>query len=141
MPTTCQPPDTATSEERVYVRNVHAPHAVRRFARAILGKWSLDHLIENTETVASELATNAAQNASGDTIAVRIERSASAICIKVWDDNAELPTGSNPGINDERGRGLMITAALSERWGCYRVAGAGKVVWAIIGPECGDAGQ
>lgn len=134
MPTICQPPDTAISEERVYVRNVHAPHAVRRFARALLVTWSLDHLIENTETVASELVTNAVQTASGDTIAVRIERSASAICIKVWDDNPELPTGSglDANVDAERGRGLMITAALSERWGCYRVAGAGKVVWAII---------
>lgn len=42
MSITHQPPSTGvTSEERVYVRNVHAPHAVRRFVRAILEAWEM----------------------------------------------------------------------------------------------------
>lgn len=36
------------------------------------------------------------------------------------------------GLDAERGRGLMITAALSTRFGSYRVQGNGKVVWALI---------
>jgi anti-sigma regulatory factor (Ser/Thr protein kinase) len=130
MPTMC--PTPVASEERTYVRNVHAPHAVRRFVRAKLAAWGLEHLIENTELVASELATNAVQAARGDEIAVRLERSGGAVLVKVWDDTPEPPVQRSPGIDAESGRGLMITAALSDHWGCFRVAGGGKAVWAII---------
>lgn len=128
-----QPPRTGvTSEERVYVRNVHAPHAVRRFVRAILEEWEIGHLVDNLETVASELATNAVQNATGDTLAVRIDRFPGSICVKVWDDNPELPAEAAPAPDAERGRGLMITAALSARFGSYRVSSGGKIAWALL---------
>lgn len=134
MPITGDTPRTASTsrEERVYVRNVHAPHAVRRFVRAILGTWNLDHLADNTEVVATELATNAVQNANGDTVAVRIERLASAVRVNIWDDNPELPSEPSPDVDDEHGRGLMITAALSTDFGFYPVTNGGKVVWAVI---------
>lgn len=92
----------------------------------------MDHLVDDSETVASELSANAVQNAAGDTVAVRIERSADGICLKVWDDNPEEPVMDSPGLDAERGRGLMITVALSSRFGSYRVQGNGKVVWALI---------
>jgi anti-sigma regulatory factor (Ser/Thr protein kinase) len=121
-----------TSEERVYVRNVHAPHAVRRFVHAMLSEWGLRQLMDDMELVASELATNAVQCAIGDTIAVRLERDAGAVCVKVWDDSPESPSMGAPNdTDDERGRGLMITAAISERCGHYRVP-SGKVVWAAM---------
>lgn len=121
-----------TSEERVYVRNIHAPHAVRRFVRAMLSEWGLELLMNDVELVASELATNAVQNAVGDTIAVRLEQDAGTVCVKVWDDSPELPSiGAPDDADDERGRGLIITAAISERCGHYRVPN-GKVVWASV---------
>lgn len=79
--------------------------------------------------MATELVTNAVQNATGDTLAVRIDRFPGSICVKVWDDNPELPAQAAPAPNAERGRGLMITAALSARFGSYRVPSGGKVVW------------
>jgi anti-sigma regulatory factor (Ser/Thr protein kinase) len=134
MPITFQPSGDVriASEERLYVRNVHAPHAVRRFVRAILETWGIGHLVDDSEIVASELATNAVQNATGDTLAVRIERTATGICLKVWDDNPEEPTMDCPATDAERGRGLLITAALSQSYGCYRLAAGGKVVWSVI---------
>lgn len=131
MPTTCPPPPV-TSKNRTYVRNVHAPHAARRFVHAQLEAWGLGHLVDTAQLVVSELVTNAVKAAKGDTVEVRLQRSGGAVCIKVWDDNPEPPVTQTPGTLDEHGRGLMITTALSEHWGCYRVSGVGKVVYAMI---------
>src|SRR5579875_3581008 len=116
MPTTCEP-QSVTSEDRTYVRNVHASHAVWRFVRAQLGEWGLARLIEDAELVASELVTNAVQNAVGDHVAVRLESAGSSVCIRVWDDNPGSPMVGIPEPGDENGRGLMITDALAEHRG------------------------
>ncbi|HLH84506.1 MAG TPA: ATP-binding protein [Trebonia sp.] len=131
MPTTCEP-QSVTSEDRTYVCNVHAPHAVRLFVRAQLGEWGLARLIEDAELVASELVTNAVQNAVGDYVAVRLKSPGSSVCIRMWDDNPGSPMMGIPEPEDEKGRGLMITDALAEHWGCYRVTSRGKVVWALV---------
>ena len=96
-----QIPETSSviGEERVYLRNIHTPYAVRRFTHAILAEWDLMPMVEDVELVATELATNAIRNALGDTIAVRIERaegSAGSVCVKVWDDNPEPPVPQAP---------------------------------------------
>jgi hypothetical protein len=51
----------------------------------------------------------------------------------VWDGSDRLPVrrGANPDA--ERGRGLMLVAALSQQWGSYRQA-SGKIVWVLVGP-------
>lgn len=133
-----QIPETSSviGEERVYLRNIHTPYAVRRFTHAILAEWDLMPMVEDVELVATELATNAIRNALGDTIAVRIERaegSEGSVCVKVWDDNPEPPVPQAPETDAESGRGLLITAALSAQSGHYRVP-TGKVVWASL-PE------
>ncbi len=38
------------------------------------------------------------------------------------------PLSDEPG-----GRGLVLVAALSSRWGAYRTRGGGKVVFAVTG--------
>jgi anti-sigma regulatory factor (Ser/Thr protein kinase) len=131
MPATCQPP-SVTAQDRTYVCNVHAPHAVRRFIRWQLVAWNLGHLIETAELVSSELVTNAVQNALGDYVAVRLECSDNSVCVRVWDDNPEAPVVGSPEPGDEHGRGLVITDALAEHWGCCGVASGGKVVWARL---------
>lgn len=131
MSTMCQAP-RVTSEDRTYVRNAHAPGYVRMFVRWQLTAWGLGHLIEAAAVVASELVTNAVQNALGDYVAVRLERSGGSVCVRVWDDSPESPAMGAAEPGDESGRGLVITDALAEHWGCYKVASGGKVVWALM---------
>lgn len=135
MPTTCQTSKRVAAEARTYVRNVHAPHAVRRFVRAVLGAWGMSMLIETSELIASELATNAVQNGLGDFIAVRLECSGGSVGIHVWDGNPEPPTPVAADTDAEGGRGLMITSALADQWGAYGVSTGGKVVYAMIAGE------
>ena len=67
----------------------------------------------------------------GHFISVRLELRDSSVTVKVWDENdAKLPETAGAGPDDEHGRGLMLTGALSARWGAYRSTTGGKVVWA-----------
>ena len=121
--------------DRDFVRNVHAPYAARRFARAQLLAWGVPGLIDACEVVVSELATNAVEHGTGEFIGVRLERRRDGvITVKVWDANgAALPEAAAPAdVLSENGRGLLLTEALSEAWGSYRVRPAGKVIWARI---------
>lgn len=132
MTATCQTPTSVKSRERTYVRNVHAPFYARRFVSATLDAWHVTGLIETAELIASELATNAYQNGLGNDIAVRLECSGDSVCVRVWDGNPELPKPVAADMDSESGRGLMITAALADDWGFYKVKTGGKVVYAVI---------
>lgn len=123
---------SVTSEERRYARNDHAPGVARQFIRAQLLEWGLDHLLDDTMLVVSELVTNAVLYADGDEVAVRAEMSGGVVCVRVRDVGPGLPERRNAAGDDESGRGLVIVTALALEWGTYRVAGGGKVTWATI---------
>lgn len=138
MPVTTTPPGTEppaalTAVRRTLVRNVHAPYAARRFARAQLRTWKLPGLTDALELVTDELAANAVEHGTGPFIAVRLELSDSAVTVKVWDANSDrMPALPDPAAADldEHGRGLLLIEALSSKWGAYRSPTGGKVVWA-----------
>jgi anti-sigma regulatory factor (Ser/Thr protein kinase) len=54
-----------------------------------------------------------------------------AILVRVWDSSPEMPEPSHTGPDDERGRGLVLVAALCRAWGIYG-KGSGKVIWVVI---------
>lgn len=71
--------------------------------------------------------------AAGHFIAVRLELSGGAVTVKVWDANdGQMPVLPDSGATflEEHGRGLLLTDALSSKWGAYRSTTGGKVVWA-----------
>lgn len=133
-PPKIQPPAATTAVSRTLVRNVHAPYAARRFARAQLRTWNLPGLLDALELVTDELTANAVEHGTGHFIAVRLERSSGAVTVKVWDANGDqMPAIPDPAAIadlDEHGRGLLLTEALSTQWGAYRSPTGGKVVWA-----------
>lgn len=56
----------------------------------------------------------------------------SRLVIEAWDRSpGDLQTPA-PADGAEAGRGLLIVAALSRRWGAERVGYAHKVVWAEL---------
>lgn len=138
MPVTAEPPAMDFSTEtpaadRIIVRNIHAPFAARRFVCSQLLTWELPGLLDAAELVASELATNAVEHGGGPFIRVRLVYRVGAVTLAIWDANGrDLPKFGGGDLDAEGGRGLLITAELSDRWGCYRVRSAGKVVWALL---------
>lgn len=99
----------------------------RRFIRDQLTSWRLDDLTDSTQLIASELITNAVRYARG-TIGLRLIRDRTLIC-EITDDSSTAPQLRRALDGDENGRGLYITAQLTERWG-VRPSPRGKTIWA-----------
>ncbi|WP_342786899.1 ATP-binding SpoIIE family protein phosphatase [Streptomyces tailanensis] len=100
----------------------------RELACAQLFAWNLDADVAfTTELVVSELVTNAIRY-GGPPVRLRLIHDTSLIC-EVSDAGSAAPHLRRARVFDEGGRGLMIVAQLTERWGS-RHTGTGKTIWA-----------
>ncbi|SEN92868.1 ATP-binding SpoIIE family protein phosphatase [Actinacidiphila rubida] len=106
------------------------PAAVPDLRRAVTGQlatWGLDELALTTELVASELVTNAIRYGGGP-IELRLIRDTTLIC-EVSDGSNTAPHLRRARDFDEGGRGLLLVAQLTDRWGS-RQGRRGKTIWA-----------
>ncbi|WP_406835136.1 SpoIIE family protein phosphatase [Streptomyces sp. AHU1] len=102
-----------------------ARHEVSR----CLTNWGLDEVTFTTELVVSELVTNAIRYGSPP-VQLRLIRGSALIC-EVSDSSSTAPHMRRARLFDEGGRGLMMIAQLSDRWGTRHIPG-GKAIWAEI---------
>ncbi|MGA5337487.1 SpoIIE family protein phosphatase [Streptomyces cellulosae] len=100
---------------------------VRKWALDLLSAWGLDDISFVTELVVSELVTNAIRYGEPP-IRVRLIRDRTLIC-EVTDSSSTSPHLRRAHAFDEGGRGLLLVAQLTQRWGC-RQADGGKTIWA-----------
>lgn len=64
---------------------------------------------------------------------LRLSSDRAHVRIEVWDQDPHIPVSKAASPDDESGRGLMLVATLSERWGCDTTPGQnGKMVWAEL---------
>ncbi|MFI6094625.1 ATP-binding protein [Lentzea sp. NPDC051213] len=104
--------------------------AVRAWAGKLLGDLSEDVRLD-VLLVCTELASNAYEHACGPR-SVRVQRLDEVVRVEVDDGTpADLPRLGESRLGDLRGRGLVLTAAISRCWGT-READGGKTVWAEI---------
>jgi anti-sigma regulatory factor (Ser/Thr protein kinase) len=110
----------------------------------MLWEWGKESLAQAAELVVSELVTNAVlasealRDSRPDTPVVQLWLSAKdeRILIQVWDASEQMPQRRKPDSEADGGRGLTIVTAFSTSCGAYELeGGAGKIVWAIVGPE------
>ncbi|WP_370147447.1 SpoIIE family protein phosphatase [Streptacidiphilus sp. EB129] len=102
----------------------------RELACAWLLSRGLDDLIDTTELLVSELATNALRHGRGD-IRLRLLRDTTLVC-EVWDNGYAQPRQRRARDTDEGGRGLQLVSLLADRWGSRRTP-TGKTVWFELG--------
>ncbi|MER5405872.1 SpoIIE family protein phosphatase [Streptomyces sp. NPDC002769] len=121
----------ALDAEQVSVWDLPADPAVvaeaRRHATEQLTRWGLDEIACVTELVVSELVTNAIRY-GGAPIQLRLIRDRALIC-EVSDASSTSPHLRRARTYDEGGRGLLLVAQLTDRWGT-RTTCAGKTIWA-----------
>lgn len=106
----------------------------RAHTRSVLAEWGLQHLVDDAVTLTSELITNALQISwtlkDRPPIVLRLLANEQQLLIEAWDQCVEHFDLAPQATNDiERGRGLLVVAALSNRWGVGRMGSQFKVVW------------
>ncbi len=120
----------ALDSDRVASWELPAEPAVVASARARasrqLAAWKLEENAFTTELIVSELVTNALRHARTP-IQVRMILDSTLIC-EVSDGSSAAPHLRQAHSFDEGGRGLLLVAHLTERWGT-RQTRSGKIIW------------
>ncbi|MFB7109605.1 SpoIIE family protein phosphatase [Streptomyces sp. NPDC056291] len=99
---------------------------IRARTARLLATWGLEEIGFVTELVVSELVTNAIRYGQPP-IQMRLIYDRTIIC-EVSDASSTAPHLHQARIFDEGGRGLMLVARLTQRWGT-RHARDGKTIW------------
>ena len=122
-----------------YLELAPLPGAVpcaRLHAVHVLHEWGLRALADDTALIVSEIATNATDASAvlpeRPPIALRLLATEKLLRIEVWDQSPLDLDTREADADAECGRGLMVVAALSDRWGCERTGYRRKVVWAEL---------
>ncbi|MFE7568863.1 SpoIIE family protein phosphatase [Streptomyces sp. NPDC057539] len=103
--------------------------AARDHAITQLAAWGLEELTFTTELVISELFTNAILHAEGP-VQLRLIRDRTLTC-EVSDTSTTAPHLRRARVYDEGGRGLLLVAQLTDRWGTRQIP-SGKAIWAEL---------
>jgi anti-sigma regulatory factor (Ser/Thr protein kinase) len=86
--------------------------------------------------VLSEMITNAIDASTllpeRPPVSLRLSLTGKSLVIEVWDHSPLDLEPREADADDERGRGLTVVAALSDRWGRERTGHNRKVVWAEL---------
>ncbi|WP_329025010.1 ATP-binding protein [Streptomyces sp. NBC_00690] len=114
----------------------------RRVTAATLDRWEVANDIrDRAEAVVAELATNAAVHAwvrgRGFRVALRWDMTRGVLLLEVTDARGDRALPRTATSTDERhteaesesGRGLLMVAALADRWGARPHPPSGKTVW------------
>ncbi|MER5748745.1 SpoIIE family protein phosphatase [Streptomyces sp. NPDC002088] len=95
-----------------------------------LATWGLSEAAFTTELVVSELVTNAIRYGS-QPIRLRLIHDATTMICEVSDTSHTAPHLRRAKTWDEGGRGLLLVAQLTQRWGSRHTA-HGKTIWAEL---------
>ncbi|MGW2180833.1 ATP-binding protein [Streptomyces sp. NPDC001732] len=120
-------------------RERRAVPLVRQFVHAALVDWACDVRSDDVLLCVSELATNAVLHGvppgRGFRVRLHWEQGDGVLRIEVHDsgDGEVRPRDSGAAPDEEeRGRGLLLVAALADKWGVGE-RNPGKVVWCEFG--------
>ena len=113
----------------------------RGFARRWLSAWGLPKLESNLSLVLSELLSNAVRHgecggSSCPYICVELLHGGGSVLCSVTDGSTRPPVAREPDTFAEGGRGLIMVAMLSVKWGWTLLDSTGEVggkqVWALL---------
>ncbi|MEV4998404.1 ATP-binding protein [Streptomyces niveus] len=119
----------SAQRERFYRRERRSVPAARQFVREAAIDWALCDRMDDVLLCVSELATNALVHGvpPGRGYRLQLQLLADGVFrIEVHDSGDGRPNVREPC--GESGRGLMLVAALADKWGVGR-RDPGKVVW------------
>lgn len=127
--------------EKFFRRERRSVPAARRFAHEFLAGSGLAGAERSGDVLlcVSELATNALVHGvpPGRQFRVFLRYDGHVLRVEVHDSGGGIPHVDEAGDADEGGRGLLLVAALADKWGVGERE-LGKVVWAefVAGQHC-----
>jgi anti-sigma regulatory factor (Ser/Thr protein kinase) len=110
----------------------------RRAAVRVLQEWGLSRLADDAALVITEMVQNVTLHTTS-ACELRLTAHGEAVLIEVTDSSPRPPMQRPQDLRSAGGRGLLLIAAVAQRWGHRPTAHTdppGKVVWA----ELGDSG-
>ncbi|MEU7578498.1 ATP-binding protein [Streptomyces sp. NPDC041068] len=108
----------------------HSARHLRFILRTYLGSWGMEELGDCAELALTELVTNVVRHVPDRRCELLILRRPQGLRVEVGDRCPRLPTGSAAGELAEGGRGLLIVAAVTDRFGFAPLRdGRGKTAW------------
>ncbi|MFD4633037.1 ATP-binding protein [Streptomyces sp. NPDC058284] len=136
--------DPHDPRERFYRRERRSVPAARAFTAAALADWGIrGERADDITLCVSELTTNALLHGvppgRGFRLSLRLDRGGDVLRVEVHDSGGGRPElDLREGGDAESGRGLLLVAALADRWGVV-ARQPGKVVWCEFVTEEGEA--
>ncbi|MEU7580408.1 ATP-binding protein [Streptomyces sp. NPDC041068] len=130
--------ETPRERERFYRRERQSVPAARAFAGAALADWGIGgNRADDIVLCVSELATNALLHGvpSGRGFRLQLRRESDVLRVEVHDSGGGWPLprfGVSENGDAESGRGLLLVAALADKWGISE-RDPGKIVWCEFG--------
>ncbi|MEV7724860.1 ATP-binding protein [Streptomyces sp. NPDC087917] len=112
----------------------------RLLAATELHDWGLPpHVTERAAQITAELAANAVLHGHvrgrSFRLTLTLNPTVGPLRIEVTDARGDLPPVLRHETSDgTTGRGLLLVAALADRWGCEPYPPGGKTVWAEVSP-------
>lgn len=112
-----------------------AVHDTRHIIAAVLDSWHVtEDLRHRALLVFAELASNALRHGDGKPITAQVTLGEEELTVDVTDGDYRVGHVHAPrrtGWEAETGRGLLLVAALTDKWGTYPTPN-GKGVWATV---------
>jgi anti-anti-sigma factor len=110
---------------------VGAARRARELVTEACARWELPHLAGPACTVVTELVNNVVVHAHSS-MDVTLRLRDRHVTVSVRDESTDPPRPRGPvSPTSPGGRGLMMVAAVAERWG-HTAMPDGKVVWAVL---------
>ncbi|MFE4327880.1 ATP-binding protein [Streptomyces sp. NPDC056831] len=123
--------------ERFYRRERRSVPAAREFVRGAVTDWGFGARLDDVLLCVSELATNALVHGvlpgRGYLVRLLLEEGGVALRVEVHDSGSGQPGVREP--DGESGRGLLLVAAVADRWGVGERK-PGKIVWCAFEQGC-----
>ncbi|WP_443064401.1 ATP-binding protein [Streptomyces sp. NBC_00562] len=111
----------------------------RRLAGERLEAWGIPYGSDAHDVltlIVAELSANAVRHGRvpGRDFRLRLSAEGATLRVEITDSRGEsIPALAKPPSDLDGGRGLLLVAALTDRWGWYPcVDGPGKTVWAVL---------
>ncbi|MFD4256568.1 ATP-binding protein [Streptomyces sp. NPDC058534] len=125
-----QAADVESQYHAEFAMGAHSARHLRRVLRLYLVRSGMPDVADAAELALTELVANVVRHVPGRRCRVCFLLLPGAVRVEVADSCPELPVPAGADTLSDGGRGLVIVAAMADRWGVTPYAdGQGKTVW------------